>query len=436
MKRMVSTLLVLALTMCMTLVSSPSVSAAVTNQEAYYISVLKPKNMPKASESYPAKLLVKSTIRGMPANLTFNGTCGVNADISDEVLIGLMKDALSLTGGKYKTLQAVCDDVVAVRELIDKLKFGDKDIQEILSNWAKMLGVDGGWVKDVLQGKFPEIGAADVINSILDVKDGEMPMNPLPSKPGVGTIVGGVFITYEQYQKDIEKWDNIIKLSQTKARLGGWHSALNQKIQDYMKDNGQWSIKINTQDLSDMSYNEMPNAATLIWTAEIDLKKSDGGFESIKGNYTGVFKLSADADFSNYDSHFVDFKLDELNKMGGGNFRKVGNEGPVSELMLAYEISNCKLNISLPVGTNRKFIEEKLPSEALTQTDFTIKSDRMVSYQWGMGEIVQNFYYHYIEDNGVWVLNTQNSTDSGNDPWPPDTRGNITMTLVIDMLGK
>ena len=425
---------------------------ALTNQESYYLATLKPKNMPRAKESYPVRLIVdvKQAAMISPAHLEFTGSCGINAEVPDDALVELMKSALPLTNGKYKDLQAVCDDVVTVRELTEKLSFKQADIDEIVSNWTKMLGVDGSWVKDVLSGNVPEIGAGDVVNSVIDAAGGNVPMNPLPQAPGAGTVVNGVFISYEAYQKDLEKWDNIVSLSQTKARLAVWNSALNGRICGYLAEHGGWKITINSQDVSEMTYNQMPEAARLLWTSDIELEKTDSGLESITGTYAGNFKLKMDADFSPYDDGYAQFYADSLNRNNPiFAYHVTGNSGAASELKLEYEIPDCQLGISLPYGVNRHFFEESIPSSNLTQTVFTIHSDRMVEVKSSSDPAV-TFAKQVIEEDGIWAINetqtvhygapvgpqTMNNNDGGNDPWPPDTRGAITMTLIIDMLGK
>jgi hypothetical protein len=430
----------------MTLVSSPSVSAAITNQEAYYISVLKPKNMPKAKESYPAKLIVdiKQTAMLSPARLEFKGNCGVNTEISDDELLKLLKESLKAVDS-YKGLQNPVDDVLLVKELTDKLKFSDEDIDEILENWKKMLGLDEAF--DLINGNIPIPESADAINAIIDGAQGENPLKPGPSV--VGAFVDGVFITYEQYQKDIQKWDNIVKLSQAKARIRAYNYELAEKIRAYLAENGDWKITINAQTLSDMTYYQMPNAARLLWTADIDLKKTDGGFTTVAGGYSGLFSLKMDADFSPFDDGYAAYYANKLSPPGGFQYSVTGNSGPFSELKLEYEIPNCKLNISLPHGVNRHFFEENIPSSSLTQTQFTINVERtvQVTAPFGGGKLVED--WQIIEHDGVWATSqtttniipgtpTQSTTnnDGGSDPWPPDTRGAVTMTLVIDMLGK
>jgi hypothetical protein len=261
-------------------------------------------------------------------------------------------------------------------------------------------------------------------------------------------VIDGVFVSYEEFWKDQQKYKDIVKLYQAKERLRAYNSLLSGKIRDWLAEHDDWSIVINSQDVADLTYREMPGSKQL-WTADIDLKKSDGGFGSINGTYSGVFKLSMDADMSTFDNGYADFEA-KLWSSEFTHFYAIGNEGQSSEIKLAYEIPNCRLNIALPSGVSRHFFEENIPSSNLTQTDFTVNVDRTATIRstiqsGGYEEIVVQI----IEDNGVYSYNdTQtlyipgkspfvtSNPDGAHNPWPPDTRGYVTMTLIIDMLDK
>jgi hypothetical protein len=86
MKQTIRKAVVLLLALCMAVSLVPmSASVAVSGQNAYYLARLKPNPMPKAQESYPAKLLVKVNIPNMMnIDLEFKCTVGVNAELADE----------------------------------------------------------------------------------------------------------------------------------------------------------------------------------------------------------------------------------------------------------------------------------------------------------------------------------------------------------------
>ena len=196
-------------------------SAAVSSRDAYYLSVLAPKPMPKAKESYPAKLILN--VMGMtPARLEFKGTCGINAEITDEEMLDILKASLPAVSS-YRELQDPVDDKVLVREITEKLEFTDEDIREILDNWKSLLGLN--FVSDIISGKTPGIGGSEVTTMLIEAAGGKVPVLPIiPDAPGVGTVVSGVFISFDQYEKDVEKYENIIKLSKAKERLRAYDS--------------------------------------------------------------------------------------------------------------------------------------------------------------------------------------------------------------------
>jgi hypothetical protein len=269
----------------------------------------------------------------------------------------------------------------------------------------------------------------------------------MPGKPGLGTIVDGAFISFDEYQKDKQKYQDIIKLSQTNERLSIYKSRVRGLIRDKLKEKGGWRLEISAQDIADLTYNKMPGSKQL-WTAEIDLRKDDSELTSISGNYSGVFTLKMDADMSAYDNGYAAWFAKEISSPGYA-FAPTDNTGITSEIRLAYEIPNCRLNITLPEGKNRHFFEENIPNTALTQTEFTINTDRTVTVQAKLGDTTEIYTWHVEENNGYYKQSNHKvyihpiRTDVIDDPpdeemhdWPPNTTGNVTMTLVIDMLGK
>jgi hypothetical protein len=134
---------VLLLALCMAISLVPlTASAAVTGQDAYYLARLAPNPLPKATESYPAKLKVNVNIPNMMnADLEFKGTVGVNSELTDEEIVAILKQAVSAVKS-YTSPQSACDDLVLVEELTEKLKFTKEDMDEIIKNWEKLLGVD------------------------------------------------------------------------------------------------------------------------------------------------------------------------------------------------------------------------------------------------------------------------------------------------------
>ena len=454
--------LLLAFTLALSLGALPA-SAALSNRDAYYLSVLKPGNMPKAKESYPVKLLVEAPttwlIQGKrDEQLEFKGTCGVDAEITDEEMLELLKESLSAVKG-YQALQNPVDDKVLVQQLTDKLKISDKDIDDMLDNWKKLWGVDT--VADLLSGKLPDIGASDVVNSIIDGLQGDIPM--LPGVPGVGTVIDGVFISYEQWQQDQAKWKDIVSISQANQRLRAFYSKLSSKIKDKLVEKGVWTVRIDSQDWAEFRF-EAINGNKQIWTADVELKKNDGDYGNITGSYTGRFELKMDCDLSVFDNiltdHFVEFRnvrpnaLDNKRVPGdtvllsnklqvyagdGGRgdecrWSAVSNTGSPSVLQCAFEIPDCELNLALPAGTNRAFFEIPIPAYLVYMTEYTRQVDRTVAVV-GV-DSYNSYYYTYrlVMNDDMITVSDGEYPDSWSDI--DDYSASLSMTLIIDMLGN
>ncbi len=449
MKRMLRKAALFLLVFCLTLAAMPvPAQAALEGRDAYYLAVLKPERMPRVKESYPAKLIFNLASPYLSANVSFAGSVGVNAEITDEEMLEMLKASLP-SAGSYSELQNPVDDKVLVRELTEKLKFSDEDLQNILNNWAALLGLDA--VKSILGGKTPELGASDLAGAIIDAAGDEISIPGAPEMPGgAGTIINGVFISYAEYQKDLEKYEDIIRLSQTKERLRSYYSAVGDMIRDRMAEKGDWRLIINAQDVADLTFMNMPGSRQL-WTADIDLVKSMDGLTSIEGTYSGRFNLSMEADMSAFDNGYAAWWAEEVSNQQT-DYNVTANEGQRSEMKLNFEIPDCQLGISLPAGTLRHFFEEEIPSSALMQSHFSVSVDRTFSIR---ADLPQGSYttsdQHITQFNGEFTR-SETSTTFVNSPgaapnvvqsdspssmeWPPDMRGSVTMTLVIDMLGR
>ena len=106
---------VLLLALCMAVSLVPmSATAAVSGQDAYYLERLAPKSMPRATESYPAKLILTSAMPfDSPVTLELKGTLGLNAELTDEEIVAILKQAVSAVKS-YTSPQSACDDLVLV----------------------------------------------------------------------------------------------------------------------------------------------------------------------------------------------------------------------------------------------------------------------------------------------------------------------------------
>lgn len=449
MKKRSKTLLALMLALCLAATTALP-ALALANRDAYYLAMLRPR-LPKTSESYPARLRVDIPGRP-PASFSLAGKIGMDAAISDEEMLAILKKGLP--GEKsYKELQNPVDDKVLVQELTEKLKFSEADIQNMLDNWKKLLGVDT--VADLLSGNLPEIGASDVVNSILDGATGDIPMMPGP--PGVGTVVDGVFISWEEYQKDQQKYRDIIALSQAKQRLRVYYAAVDRLVRDFISEHGGWTLRIDGKDTLPMEYHGV-EGNTQNMTADIKLTKDDGSAGNIGGTYIGHFKLRLDYDLRVFDAGYGAYceavcnNRAEINIPGlpkGPSTLKwvlATDEGPPSECYAVLEAENYEVNLSLPYGANRAFIEMPLSAQPLFLTDYTQQVQRVVilsgeSYdQQATGRADMSLNFDDMQQTMFfeWEIHTsvgsQFVDNTESDSIDPDITPYMKMTLVVDML--
>jgi len=407
MKRKIYKSIAFLLTLCTLLPFAFSTTAyAITNQEAYYLSVLRPSNIKDIDQSYPVKLIVNEAVNSYDATenskmsptqpirkrMEFTGYCGVSAKISDEDMLAILKDALSSVGS-YKELQDPVDDNVLIQQTLEKLKVSQEDIDKMIENWQKLLGVDN--VVSLLSGKVPDIAANDAINAVIDGAQGNIP--GLPGMPGIGNVIDGAFISYEQWQKDKAKWKSIADMYEAKQRLRTYYAAVQDKINEYFSEHGNWTIKVNSQDWASLYYNYTYDNKQ-IWTADIELTKSDGSYGNITGTYTGKFEFKMDTDLSGFDNTFDDYLMkcltvENFNMVGGFEAMVLGARnrsyewdwslldwsGDPSEMLCRFEIPDCELNLSLPAGTNRAFFEIPVDSTLIYMTEYSRNINRTIS---------------------------------------------------------
>ncbi len=472
MKEVIKKSLVIMLAFVIAVSVTPlSASAGLPNRDAYYLSVLRPKSVPRAKESYPVKLIFSPPMLYPPARLEFRGTCGVNAEITDDELLEILRASMSAVS-EYRELQDPVDDRVLIQELTEKLKFSNEDMQEIIENWKKMLGVDE--LSDVLSFKFPGYDGADGVTAALDLTEtiigvaGDYTythdVSLKPNMPGgAGTIINGIFISYEQYQKDLEKYQDIITLSKTKERLRAYYSEVGERIQESIAKKGSWTIKINSQDWADLTFNWIPGNRQL-WTADIDLKREyDGNLQSGMGTYTGRFELRVDTDLSVFDNTYDDDWVKWLNTVDkktitpiqnavlsippSGTWVAASNTGQKSVARYAYEIPDCSLNLSLPAGVNRGFFEISISNTKVFLTEYTQQVDRTIVVIGRDTGWTHTLTHQLIMDDNLTIASGHlDMVNSSGESWPIDNSETwngvenldryMDMTLVIDMLGN
>ena len=454
MKRM-KRILTLCLVFCLTLAVIPAVPAqALTLQEQSWLEYLRP-DVPKLEGSYPAYLTVS-----MPdgTSVKLNGTCGVGGKLTDEELVDILRRACSAVDS-YKDPQDAVNDVVLVAAVKEKLKFTEEDMQQLKDNFLALSGFDK--VADILNLTMPGVGGSDMASIAADIVQNGKPglgfLNPIPDSIGgfaQGLIINGIFVSWEEFQRDKDKYKDIVNMSQANARLRAYYGRVDELVRDAMSEKGVWTIRIYEQKVVDTFYDTYYSAPT-IWTADIELVKNDGSYGNIDGTYVGKFKVSSDADLSYYDSNYHNFFADSMSAdvhVLNANDRWKAISQTVnrpSESKLTLEGKNVSVTLTMPQGVQKTVFELPLSAQALEQTEFVNVIDMVSVIQKGgmyKGDVVHTVTQTRITDGEMsyWhkldVITVPGEPDevyeeSESNALPTDMRPYIRMTLVVDMLG-
>lgn len=468
-KRLFSLLLLFVLAASLTLPAS-----ALTLQESYYLQTLYP-NLPKDSSSYPARLIVNTG----NFNVTLHGTCGMNASLTEEQMLAILKQALGAISG-YKELEDAAQDKHLQSQLTEKLKFTDEDVKEVMKNLLSLMGWDdipdmlnpvslpdieafnGNLFHDyeLIEGAFEFGDTAEEIAGMLagqgDLLDFIEP-DMLPSIQDL--LYNGAKISWEEFQKDKQKYKDIISLSQANERLRQYYARVDELVKKAQSESGAWAIRIYDQQVAEGKMNPLyDHTVPGIFTADIELVKDDGSFGNINGTYTGRFKLSMDADLTDYDNRrhiivadYMDKTQQKLSIPGipGGRTHWSGVSVQVnkpSESKLTLEGDGVSVTLSLPPGVNRTLFELPLDANALEQTECKNTEDIVFTMRGTHGDVVyttiwtdikddSGFQYHHDYNEavapGVPPISTENEESV---TVSIDVRPYIRMTLVVDML--
>ena len=463
MKRM-KRILTLCLVFCLTLAVIPAVPAqALTLQEQSWLEYLRP-DVPKLEGSYPAYLTVS-----MPdgTSVKLNGTCGVGGSLTDDEIIDVLKRACSSVEG-YKDPQNAVNDVVLVAAVKEKLKFTQEDMDQLQQNFLALSGFDK--VADILNLTMPGVGGSDMASIAADIVQNGKPglgfLNPIPDSIGgfaQGLIINGIFVTWEEFQRDKDKYKDIVNMSQANARLRAYYGRVDELVRDAMSEKGVWTISITDQQVVENGVNVGHAIAPIIVSADIELVKDDGSYGNIGGTYIGRFKVDADADFSEIDKNYHNIWAEKLNS-AGGNLLTIGGGtkwsgasitvNRPSEWKIVLESAQTSVNLALPAGVNRTVFELPLDTNVLDGS-FSYIFDNVIEIQRreSCGGTTTNAFTNIIEDDGETYRYydivhyahggcmdpghhynkygdpTENTQSHG------DIRNSIKLTLVIDMLG-
>ncbi len=466
MKR-IKRLLTLALALCLALaLAAPA--GALTLQEQSWLSHLRPK-LPRieGDTSYPAWLSVTTPYGG---HVQLNGTCSLGGSLTDEQLVDILKRACAAVDG-YKDPQDAVNDKVLAAAIKEKLKLSEEDIERFEKNILSLLGLDK--VADILNFTMPGVGGSDMASIAAEIvtegKPGLGFLNPIPDSIGgfvQGLIINGVFISWEEFQRDKDKYKDIVNLSQANARLRQYYARVDELVRQAMSESTVWAIRIQTQEMNDTLHRDVPvYYAPTLWTADIELIKDDGSYGNVNGTYTGRFHLSYEADLREFDRGFAERMAQYYNDGDGRTiagtqigwsqstvvFSPVANEvNQPSVHRLTLEGSGVPVTLSLPPGVNRTRFELPISATALEQTEFEAVEDRFAEVR---GTDPAGLYSITISRTIITDSRTgtdyeqtrdvvtvpfqkpQEFVNTENGSMPRDMRPYIQMTLVVDMTG-
>lgn len=451
-----------------------TVYAILTPQETYFLKELYPK-LPKNAEAYPAKLIVTS----MNTTVTLNGTCGMDASLSEDEMIDILKHATSAVPSYHDPEGAIADKKT-VRNLNDKLDITDKASEELFNNFLIIMGWDDilGKLNPIsfpsgedLNGNFfhdyetidgyTQFG--DNIKDLYDILSGTGDLVDFVKPDFLPTVqdilYNGAKVTWEQFKKDQQKYRDIITLSQANARLRVYYNRVNALIRELQSKKGVWAIRIFDQQIVYPIYNPLYDiTAPCSFIADVELKKDNGDYTSIEGSYTGTFTFKESTYLSEYDSLRAKLLADYLNKsldkkvagypIGGLPYEPILNQiNSPSQSYLTLQGESVSVTFDLPPGKNRTFFELPLDAAALEQTEYvntcdytiTLKTeDKTVRATYTFTEIMEEGTY-FQSDHSEWHEKVEpfrsGSTDNDDSgALPADIRPYIQMKLIVDML--
>ncbi|MBO4750488.1 MAG: hypothetical protein J5546_09235, partial [Lachnospiraceae bacterium] len=377
-------------------------STAFSLQEQSWLALLRPSRMPNASEvtSYPAELRVQFP---QFTPMTFEGTLSLMGKITDEQILTALKSAVSAVS-EYKSLDDAAADKSRVDALTKGLKFSKEDQDRIIHNWLSLIGWDKQY--DLIRGKIPSFDSYDAASELMG-QIASLPEQFGFDIPGDNTsmIISGLVVSIKEYQRDQQKYKDIVELSQTKARLRSFYDRVNDLLRNETSKNMHWTIRILQQKKQEETFDYAYEIkAPYLYTADIDLVKTDGEYSTFTGTYSGYVNLSLTADLSDYDKVFCQKVADKYSEsMSNGQIKRTYSAisttvNRPSESYCNIEGYDFAVTLSMPYGTNRMKFELPLDTTKM-EAESRVLIDKTYSFGYSGKDMSETITHTRIEDS-------------------------------------
>lgn len=412
------------------------------------------------TKSFSAKYPVNVNITGPnKIDLNFKGYAGVDAKLSEQEIVDVLKSAVPV--GKYKTLDEVADDYDLLERVKYELSTKKEDVEEFKNDMKELLGIKG--ISDILQdclilspstlngfnSKNPVDqlqafnGLVDAGMEIYDAAHGAGRIFKKPSLvPSAGDIaINGTKLMIKQYEKDQKKWNNRVTYYNTKRDLQQFYSNLENRMREAIAKKSVWTISVNDYAVQDVPYDTFVTAKTT-FTLQLNLTK-DTSSTYFDGQYSGQFKLQSVADTKTYDSTYAQIWCDVMNgegrngitapasgypkgrlKVMGDNYTESNFDMTLSNDSFSFRIPNKTGIISLPMDLMQlSVVEFNNHMEHNVHLGWTTAFGEKFDYYITMliSETIQtdNFDWYYSVPNQKTVEGHSNETSPvGQDPRP------------------
>jgi len=379
----------------------------------------------------------------------------------------------------YKSPENAVEDLFTVQSIKEKLRFSDEDMDRMLKNWISMAGLDKvaallGYIKYTPGAADIGNGLVDIFNNLVQIKMKSpggpdlsiSSLDPVPMSTSdfiTGGIINGVVVSYFELERDKEKYNDLVEMSQANDRLRRYMDRVRSLLLDKMSRNMAWTIEIDARDIKNVMY-WTPGKMTVpvICDAQVELvRQSSGDYTQFTGDYVGTFKFSSTVDMSEYDANFHRYLAKaindgELSVKLPESFAKATEKlkyEPVSQTVnrpsdthFTLESKDALVNLSLPEGVRRATLKLPIDTMALEQSEYVCVKDMLSTVALNTESASCTLNWAQMEDSvsGTYYLNSfgelrfysnvipYDNPESGSLPIP-DMRQYIQMQLTIDM---